>query len=78
MLVWGCFPKAQMIQYGMPLLLLLELVEVCWCLDLQLVLLMGMEKINFFWYFRKISILAFVGFLTGYLTFMLMRDFILI
>ena len=42
------------------------------------VVAMGMEKINFFWYFKKISILAFVGFLTGYLTFMLMRDFILI
>jgi Na+/H+ antiporter NhaD/arsenite permease-like protein len=42
------------------------------------VVAMGMEKINFFWYFKKISILAFVGFLTGYLTFMLMRDFILV
>ena len=42
------------------------------------VVAMGMEKINFFWYFKKISILAFVGFLSGYLTFMLMRDFILI
>ena len=41
------------------------------------VVAMGMEKINFFWYFKKISILAFVGFLSGYLTFMLMRDFIL-
>ena len=26
------------------------------------VVAMGMEKINFFWYFKKISILAFVGF----------------
>jgi Na+/H+ antiporter NhaD/arsenite permease-like protein len=42
------------------------------------VVAMGMEKINFFWYFKKISILAFVGFLSGYLTFMLMRDFILV
>jgi Na+/H+ antiporter NhaD/arsenite permease-like protein len=42
------------------------------------VVAMGMEKINFFWYFKKISILSFVGFLTGYLTFMLMRDFILV
>jgi Na+/H+ antiporter NhaD/arsenite permease-like protein len=42
------------------------------------VVAMGMEKINFFWYFKKISILAFVGFLAGYLTFMLMRDFILV
>ena len=41
------------------------------------VVAMGMEKINFFWYFKKISILAFVGFLSGYLTFMLMRDYIL-
>ena len=42
------------------------------------VVAMGMEKINFFWYFKKISILAFIGFLSGYLTFMLMRDFILV
>ena len=41
------------------------------------VVAMGMEKINFFWYFKKISILAFVGFLSGFLTFMLMRDYIL-
>ena len=41
------------------------------------VVAMGMEKINFFWYFKKISILAFVGFLSGYLTFMLMRDYII-
>jgi Na+/H+ antiporter NhaD/arsenite permease-like protein len=41
------------------------------------VVAMGMEKINFFWYFKKISILAFVGFLSGYLAFMLMRDYIL-
>lgn len=42
------------------------------------VVAMGMEKINFFWYFKKISILALVGFLSGYLVFMLMRDYILV
>lgn len=42
------------------------------------VVAMGMEKINFFWYLKKISILALIGSVTGYLTFMLMRDFILV
>ena len=42
------------------------------------VVAMGMEKINFFWYFKKISFLAFIGFLSGYFTFMLMRDFIFV
>jgi len=30
---------------------------------------MGMEKINFFWYLKKISWLAFLGFITGFITF---------
>ncbi len=30
---------------------------------------MGMEKIEFFWYLKRISWLAFLGFLTGFITF---------
>ncbi len=30
---------------------------------------MGMEKIEFFWYLKKISWLAFLGFITGFVTF---------
>jgi len=41
------------------------------------VVAMGMEKIDFFWYFKKIAWLAFIGFLGGFGTFVLMRDFIL-
>ena len=33
------------------------------------VVAMGMEKIDFFWYFKKISWLALVGFLAGALVF---------
>ena len=40
------------------------------------VVAMGMEKINFFWYFKKISWLALLGFLAGSVTFMLMRSLI--
>ena len=40
------------------------------------VVAMGMEKIDFFWYFKKISWLALIGFISGFLTFILMRDFI--
>jgi Na+/H+ antiporter NhaD/arsenite permease-like protein len=40
------------------------------------VVAMGMEKINFFWYLKKISWLAFVGFFVGSITFILMRNFI--
>ena len=42
------------------------------------VVAMGMEKINFFWYLKKISILALIGSVSGYLTFMLFRDNILV
>jgi len=41
------------------------------------VVAMGMEKIDFFWYLKKISWLAFVGFAAGSLTFILLRDFVL-
>jgi len=37
------------------------------------VVAMGMEKINFFWYLKKISWLAFIGFLAGALTFFFTR-----
>ena len=40
------------------------------------VVAMGMEKIDFFWYMRKISWLALVGFLAGAATFMLMRQIV--
>ena len=38
------------------------------------VVAMGMEKINFFWYMKKISWLAFIGFLAGSVCFMFMRS----
>ena len=41
------------------------------------VVAMGLEKIEFFWYLKKISWLALAGFIAGSLTFILMRDFIL-
>ncbi|MDT0559400.1 sodium:proton antiporter NhaD [Ichthyenterobacterium sp. W332] len=37
------------------------------------VVAMGMEKIDFFWYLKKISWLALIGFLAGSAAFMLMR-----
>ncbi len=40
------------------------------------VVAMGMEKIDFFWYLKKIAWLAFVGFVAGALVFIAMRDFI--
>jgi hypothetical protein len=40
------------------------------------VVAMGMEKINFFWYLKKISWLAFIGFVSGAAVFILIRDFI--
>ena len=42
------------------------------------VVAMGMEKINFFWYLKKISLLALIGSVSGYLTFVLFRDYILV
>ncbi len=41
------------------------------------VVAMGMEKIDFFWYLKKISWLALIGFVAGAGTFILMRDFVL-
>jgi Na+/H+ antiporter NhaD/arsenite permease-like protein len=41
------------------------------------VVAMGMEKIDFFWYFKKIAGLALIGFLGGFITFVLLRDYIL-
>ena len=40
------------------------------------VVAMGMEKIDFFWYLKKISWLAFVGFLVGSAAFVVIRIFI--
>jgi len=40
------------------------------------VVAMGMEKINFFWYLKKISWLALIGFLVGSVAFILLRSFI--
>ena len=41
------------------------------------VVAMGMEKIDFFWYLKKIAWLAFVGFIAGATAFMLMRNLVL-
>ena len=40
------------------------------------VVAMGMEKIDFFWYLKKIAWLALIGFTGGFITFILIRDFI--
>lgn len=41
------------------------------------VVAMGMEKIDFFWYLKKIAWLAFIGFMAGAATFVLLRNFVL-
>jgi di/tricarboxylate transporter len=41
------------------------------------VVAMGMEKIDFFWYLKKIAWLALIGFLSGAASFMLIRNFVL-
>jgi di/tricarboxylate transporter len=41
------------------------------------VVAMGMEKIDFFWYLKNIAWLALVGFLSGAVVFVLIRNFIL-
>ncbi|WP_394970225.1 sodium:proton antiporter NhaD [uncultured Croceitalea sp.] len=41
------------------------------------VVAMGMEKIDFFWYLKKIAWLAFVGFVAGGIVFIALRDFVL-
>ena len=38
---------------------------------------MGMEKIDFVWYLKKIGWLALIGFLAGSVGFVLLRDFLL-
>ena len=40
------------------------------------VVAMGMQKIDFFWYIRKITFLALIGFWAGYGSFMIIRDFL--
>ena len=40
------------------------------------VVAMGMEKINFFWYLKKIGWLALIGFLVGSACFMFLRSFL--
>jgi len=40
------------------------------------VVAMGMEKIDFFWYLKKIAWLALIGFVSGALVFIAMRDFL--
>ena len=42
------------------------------------VVAMGMEKIDFMWYLKKIAFLAFIGYISGFITFILLRDFVLI
>lgn len=41
------------------------------------VVAMGMEKIDFFWYFKKITWLAFLGFIGGSAAFILFRNLVL-
>jgi Na+/H+ antiporter NhaD/arsenite permease-like protein len=41
------------------------------------VVAMGMEKIDFFWYLKKIAWLAFLGFIAGAVAFVLLRNFVL-
>jgi Na+/H+ antiporter NhaD/arsenite permease-like protein len=41
------------------------------------VVAMGMEKIDFFWYLKNIAWLALIGFVTGAITFILLRDFVI-
>jgi Na+/H+ antiporter NhaD/arsenite permease-like protein len=37
---------------------------------------MGLEKINFFWYVKKISWLALIGYLTGAAAYLLQNEFL--
>lgn len=41
------------------------------------VVAMGMEKIDFFWYFKKIALLAFIGFIGGAAAFIVIRNLLL-
>jgi len=40
------------------------------------VVAMGMEKIDFFWYLKKFALLAFIGYIAGSVTFMILRLFL--
>ena len=42
------------------------------------VVAMGLEQIDFMWYLKKIAFLAFIGYIAGFMTFILLRDFVLI
>lgn len=42
------------------------------------VVAMGMEKIDFFWYLKKITPLAIIGYVAGSICFILFRDYVLI
>ena len=42
------------------------------------VVAMGMEKIDFFWYLKKITPLAIIGYVAGSICFIVIRDYILI
>ena len=41
------------------------------------VVAMGMEKIEFFWYLKKIGWLAFIGFFAGFVTFVALEAYVL-
>ena len=40
------------------------------------VVAMGMEKIDFFWYLKKMTWLALIGFIAGGMVFVALRDFV--
>ena len=40
------------------------------------VAVMGMERINFIWYFKKISLLAFIGYTAGALVYLLIYPYL--
>ena len=40
------------------------------------VVAMGMEKIDFFWYLKKMTWLALIGFIAGGMVFIALRDFV--
>lgn len=41
------------------------------------VVVMGLEKITFVWYMKKITWIAFVGYIAGILCYYVLREFIL-
>jgi di/tricarboxylate transporter len=42
------------------------------------VVAMGMERIDFFWYLKKITPFAILGYIAGSISFIIIRDYILI